>query len=331
MGFLEVIGICKREVKGDVLKNITFSQPERQKIAIAGETGSGKSTLLKIIAGLIQPDAGTVYFKGDGVCGPHEKLVAGHADIAYLSQHHELAEFLRVEQVLEYANMLEPQEAEMLFRVCQIDHLLSRKTNQLSGGESQRIALARLLLSSPGLLLLDEPFSNLDLIHKSTLKEVIRDVAETLAITCVLVSHDALDTLSWADQILVMKDGVIIQEGTPQQIYQQPANTYVAGLFGKYNLLDWVQYRHLLDLPEEDYKGKKLLLRPEHLLLYTACSKSVPAEVQRTEYYGSYELLEVSLGGEKILVKNSRTPVSPGERITLSLASQEFWFLPNHQ
>lgn len=220
------------------LEDVRMVLSKGWKMAVAGETGSGKTTLLKTMAGLAQAEKGTVSFEGQRVLGPLEKLIPGHPGIAYLSQQFELPQHLRIEQVLEYANELPEEEAQELFRVCQIDHLMKRKTHQLSGGERQRIALAKLLIASPRLLLLDEPFSNLDMIHKEVLKSVIRDIGQRLDITCMLVSHDPLDTLSWADEILVLRDGKVVQQGPPMQVYQTPVDEYVAGLFGKYNLID---------------------------------------------------------------------------------------------
>jgi ABC-type sulfate/molybdate transport systems ATPase subunit len=139
---------------------------------------------------------------------------------------------------LDYANKLGTNESAKLFDVCRISHLLKRKTDQVSGGEKQRIALARLLVGSPRLLLLDEPFSNMDPIHKSMLKAVLQDISDQLQITCLLTSHDPLDTLSWADEIGVMQRGELIQKGPPAEVYHQPKNEYIAGLFGTYNLFD---------------------------------------------------------------------------------------------
>jgi ABC-type sugar transport system ATPase subunit len=237
MSVLKVAQISKQEGGGMLLQGISFNQQRLQKIAIAGATGSGKTTLLKIIGGLVQPSAGEVLFEGKKVTGPAEQLIPGHPGIAYLSQHFELRNNYRVEEVLEYANLLPEEKAATLYEVCRISSLLRRKTDQLSGGERQRIALARLLGSSPRLLLLDEPFSNLDPSHKNNLKAVIRDIGEKLKITCILVSHDPLDTLSWADEILVLEEGQVRQKGTPEQIYRRPVNEYVAGLFGNYNLI----------------------------------------------------------------------------------------------
>jgi len=241
------------------------------KMAVAGETGSGKTTLLKTIAGLAQAEKGTVSFEGQRVLGPLEKLIPGHPGIAYLSQQFELPQHLRIEQVLEYANELPEEEAQALFRVCQIDHLMKRKTHQLSGGERQRIALAKLLIASPRLILLDEPFSNLDMIHKEVLKSVIRDIGQRLDITCMLVSHDPLDTLSWADEILVLRDGLVVQQGPPMQVYQAPVDEYVAGLFGKYNLID----------------GR--IVRPEQIgIFFEGQPGAVKGRVETVSFWGSF-------------------------------------------
>jgi iron(III) transport system ATP-binding protein len=171
--------------------------------------------------------------------------VAGHPHVAYLSQQFDLPKFLRVEQVLDYVNSLSVNEAASIFSVCRIDHLLQRKTDQLSGGERQRIAIARLLVGRPTLLLLDEPFTNLDMVMKSLLKKVIDDIGKKLRITCIMVSHDPEDSLAWADEIMVLKNGKVIQQGTPHSIYREPVNEYVAGLFGAYNLITAGQQRIL--------------------------------------------------------------------------------------
>ncbi|HPH47837.1 MAG TPA: ABC transporter ATP-binding protein, partial [Chryseolinea sp.] len=256
MTLLNISKIGKQIENNWVVKDVSFTQTRYQKIVVAGETGSGKSTLLKMIGGLVQPDAGSILFDNKNVDGPDEKLVAGHSSIAYLSQHFELPKFLRVEQVLRYVNSLSNKEANSIYTICQINHLLQRKTDQLSGGEKQRIAIARLLISKPKLLLLDEPFSNLDMVLKDILKSVIDNIMEKLRITCMLVSHDPADSLSWADEILVMKEGKVIQSGSPEEIYRNPINEYVAGLFGTYNVLTPTMLKFLKVSPK---KAKRIV------------------------------------------------------------------------
>ena len=226
MGFLEVSHISKKHGNNVVVEDLSFSQARFQKLAIAGETGSGKSTLLKMIAGLIQPDDGLIRFNDKHVLGPDFRLVPGHPDIAYLSQHFELRNSYRVEELLSYANKLTDEMANAIFEVCMINHLVKRKTDQLSGGERQRIAIAKLLIGSPKLLILDEPYSNLDLIHKNILKNIIREIGNSLQITCLMVSHDPSDLLPWADEIILMKSGIIVQQGKPEQVYRHPSSAY---------------------------------------------------------------------------------------------------------
>jgi ABC-type sulfate/molybdate transport systems ATPase subunit len=240
-------------------------------------------------------------FEAERVKGPDEKLIPGHPAIAYLPQDFELRNNYRMEELLQYANKLAGEKAGALYEVCRINHLLKRKNDQLSGGEKQRIAIARLLVSSPKLLLLDEPFSNLDMIHKTILKSVIRDIGEQLNITCIMVSHDPLDTLSWADDIIVMKAGKLVQQGTPMQIYQQPVNEYIAGLFGKYNLLDEAHAK--IFLPSQNVPGKKLLVRPEQFRL-TAIEHAVPVKVVEVNFSAATMKLrqhwqeQISLSGQ---------------------------------
>ena len=300
MSLLTVSGISKKIGNNFILKNIDFSQKRNQKIAVVGETGSGKSTLLKIIAGLVQADEGEVRLENSVVKGPEQMLVPGSPDISYLSQHYQLPHALRVEQVLRYANTLE--EADNLYEICRIRHLLERKTDELSGGERQRIALAMSIISSPKLLLLDEPFSNLDTSHKNILKAVIHDVGHKLNITCVMVSHDPIDILSWADKILVLKDGELIQQGAARQIYKSPVNEYVAGLFGSYTALSAVAFNSFAARLGIRPARKTVIVRPEDFRIGNKKHNSLYGKVNQVNYFGSHYEVGVSLPGFDIIV-----------------------------
>lgn len=323
MSFLSLTGISKKQNDCYSVRDINFTQQYLQRLAIAGETGSGKTTLLKMIAGWIQPDEGKILFNGERIRGPQEQLIAGKKEIAYLSQNFELRNNYWVHEILEYSNELSSEEAHALYSVCRIDHLLQRKTDQLSGGEKQRIALARLLTGSPRLLLMDEPFSNLDWGHKNIIKSVIHDIGARLNITCILVSHDAQDLLGWADTILVMKDGKIIQEGSPEEVYRKPINVYCAELFGAYNIIEIVPASSFAEMTGGEEIGQKWILRPEQIQIGPPGSNKVKGIVHNVVFRGNHYTLEVLADNQLLNVQSSHNNISIGDEINLSFNLQD--------
>ncbi len=306
------------------LHPLSFEQPAGRRLALAGESGAGKSTLLQLIAGLVQPSTGEVRIAGSRVRGPAVALVPGHPGVAYLSQKSDLPKFLRVEQVLRYASQRPAAELRALVALCRIDHLLARRTDQLSGGEQQRVALARLLLGAPQLLLLDEPFSNLDRVHKRTMQAIIEELGTRLGITCLLVSHDAADVLSWAEEILVLRRGRLVQQGSPEQLYNQPADEYTAALFGDYNLVRGPARRALA--PALVGPGA-LLVRPEQLRLGPAGGGGVGGTVRAVRFLGSYYELEVQLPTAVVRVRAGRADWAVGEPVGVLAAAGAGWLI----
>jgi len=321
MSFVNVCSVSRQEGGRYLIKDISFSQQQFQKIAIAGATGSGKTTLLKIIAGLLQPTSGDVWLEDQRIKGPEEKLMPGHSAIAYLSQHFELRNHYRVEELLQMANQLSEEEAEMIYNVCRIHHLLKRWTHQLSGGEKQRIALARLLVTAPKLLLLDEPYSNLDAIHKNLLKTVIDDISERLNITCTLVSHDPAEMLSWADEIIVLQNGEILQKGRPQEVYSEPVNEYAAALLGKYNLLTPALAKAFSAFADIEMKHINRYIRPENFILVSK-DNGVKGKVSKANFMGSFYELVIDISGNEITVNTNDTKVQKGDAVYVSLENE---------
>ncbi|MEO9145495.1 MAG: ABC transporter ATP-binding protein [Ginsengibacter sp.] len=309
MALLEVQQLSKQLHGGLLIDQISFEQKELHKVAITGESGAGKTTLLKMISGHAQPDSGTILFNGTRVIGPEEKLLPGHKEIGYLSQEHDLLHNYKVEDLVWFQNKLTDEESATLFEICRITGLMKRRTDQLSGGEKQRIALCMLLTKSPKMLILDEPFSNLDPIHTDILKAVLEDITERLQITCLLTSHDPNDTLSWANEIIVMKEGKIIQKGTPEKIYHQPVNEYVAGMFGRFNLLT----------PEQaalfgiDANEKNIIIRPEDFIIGATSENGVKGIIQKISFWGSFYEVEVVVGEFKIVVRMGKNEWGIGE------------------
>ncbi len=286
MNILEVKDLQSDELLGGfALENISFTIPVGKKVALMGQTGSGKSTLLKTIAGFIQHKGGAIYFDGKKVLGPNYQLVAGEKGIAYLSQYFELRNNYRMEELFDYANEeFTKEQAHHLFEICNVNYLQKRKSVELSGGEKQRVALARLLLTKPKLLILDEPFSNLDNIHKSILKNVLNTIAHEVDITCLLCSHDASDVLPWADELIILDQGKIIQQNTAKEVYTHPSNDLVAGLLGDYCTLT-SSVQKTFGVANLKY------FRPNNFSIHAQGKFS--GVVKNCLYYGSYYKLEV--------------------------------------
>ena len=324
MKLLQVSHLSKT-IRGSIgLDDVSFSYDTFRRVAVSGETGSGKTTLLKIIAGLVRPDAGTVFFEEEKVLGPDEKLLPGHPRIAFLSQHFELRNNYRVYDYLEMASKVGEKEAARIYALCQIDHLLGRRTDQLSGGERQRTALARLLTTSPRLLLLDEPYSNLDGLHKQVLKQVINDIVSEGKTACLMVSHDPNDVLPWAEEVLVLKEGKIVQKATPEQVYRQPESAYTGGLFGDFNLFSAEEGRQIFarDFPNE----KQVFIRPEDVQLESG-GKDRTGTVAAVYFFGGYYEVEVLFGEKKLLVKTNRSFLQKGDPVRAKLANDSIWFV----
>jgi iron(III) transport system ATP-binding protein len=317
MLLLRVQNLSYKEQHNTAVDDISFDQLPLQRIAIAGETGSGKTTLLKMIAGLLQPSSGSILLNNERVLGPDEQLLPGNKGIAFLSQHFELRNNYKVKDWLAMVNKLTPSSAMQVYKVCRVDHLLDRKNEALSGGERQRIALARLLTTAPKLLLLDEPFSNLDRIHKQLIKTVIREIGQKLNTSCILVSHDAADLLSWADVLFIMKDGQVVQQGAPQELYHYPVNEYVAGLLGAYNLIDLGKYPFLKKMFNKQMPDKKILVRPEQIKLSTDSNRGVQATIEQINFQGSYFELLLSANSVNMICYSPSGKFNIGDQITL--------------
>lgn len=303
------------KIEGDrtILEDINLLIEPFSRTALIGETGSGKSTLLKIMAGLSQPSSGAAIFEEKRIEGPLEVLIPGHKQIGYLSQHFELLNNYRVEELLDMANKMEQQEADEIYQLCKIEHLLKRKTNAISGGERQRIALARVLVGRPKLLLLDEPFTNLDLSNNKIINAIIKELCDSRKTTVVLVSHDPGNILSWANHIIVLQEGQIIQEGLPTTIYYKPTNSYAAGLLGDYTHIEGGHpLRTILQLPLDRYH-----FRPEEFGITTKEKSGVLGTITEKLFYGDHYKISVKLDDINISVLTRQTSFSLGEEVGL--------------
>jgi len=222
------------------LKNISFSLEKGQHLSILGESGSGKSTLLKAIYGLLDLNKGEILWNGTEVLGPKFNLVPGMSFMKYLAQDFDLMPYITVyENIGKYLSNFYPEKKQErikdLLRLVEMTDFSDVKVKNLSGGQMQRVAIARVLALEPELLLFDEPFSHIDNSRKNNLRRSVFNYAKENGITCVVATHDMDDALSFSDKMIILKDGEVIEENFPEFIYNNPKSYYIASLFGEVN------------------------------------------------------------------------------------------------
>ena len=282
------------------VNNISFDIEGGQIIAILGESGSGKSTLLKCIYGLLKVDAGQVLFNGTRVMGPDEQLIPGHKDMKMVTQDFSLNIYAKVydniASMLSNTDVKGKQEKTLqMMQHLNIVHLKDKKITELSGGEQQRVAIAKALISDTTVLLLDEPFSQIDALLKNQLRADIKRIVADTGVTVILVSHDPADGLFLADKLLLIKDGQLLQQGEPAYVYNHPSSVYTAQLLGNANALSSVSAEKL----GLHSAGKKVVFYPEWIELKSSMS-SRKFEVKDVYYKGFYEELLLERNGVRI-------------------------------
>lgn len=278
---LEVLNINFSYLKEITISNCNFTLQKGKTLAVIGESGCGKSTLLKLVYGLYDLDSGEINWNGISVLGPKFNLIPGMDTMKYLAQDFDLMPFISVaENVGKYLSNIYPETKNArineLLEIVEMQEFASVKAKYLSGGQMQRVAIARVLALEPELLLLDEPFSHIDNFRKNSLRRKLFAYLKQKEITCIVATHDSTDVLSFADQVLVMKAGNVVEEGTPDSIYKCPKNLYVASLFG--------------DVNEIKIDGKVQLLYPHQLVV--VAHSSLQVKVFNSFFRGNTYLIE---------------------------------------
>ncbi|MBK0370793.1 ABC transporter ATP-binding protein [Flavobacterium agrisoli] len=251
-----------------VIKGLNFSVQKGQNVAIIGESGCGKSTLLKLIYGLYNLDSGQIFYNDAEVLGPSHNLIPGVENMKYLAQDFDLMPYITVEEnVGKYLSNIYPEQkkerVDELLAMVEMTEFAQVKAKYLSGGQQQRVALARVLALEPDLLLLDEPFSQIDAFRKNALRRNLFRYLKHKGITCIIATHDSTDALSFSDETIVMQKGEIVRQGDSKEIYHNPQTKYVASLFGEVNEL---LHSDLFDLEEKDTDAA-ILVYPHQLQL----------------------------------------------------------------
>jgi ABC-type sulfate/molybdate transport systems ATPase subunit len=235
---LETISVTKNYFgdKSSGVNNVTIFIPKGKITAIVGESGSGKTTLLNLLYGLLQPDAGEVFFKEERILKREEKLQPAHEAMRLVTQNNQDMNVLAtvwdsVRAGLRNEELGEDDEFKKItdsLNMLDILPLKDQPFGKLSGGEKQRVTIAKALISKPEVLLLDEPFNQVDATYREGLQHDIRYIVKEWGVTVVLVSHDPAEILSMADELIVLKEGEIVENGSPEELYNSPKLLYTA-------------------------------------------------------------------------------------------------------
>lgn len=296
-----------------IIQNVSFKVNQGENIAILGESGCGKSTLLKLIYGLLDSDQGEIFFNNLPIFGPKKNLIAGHFDMKYLAQDFDLMPFITVaENVGQFISNVHPDKkrnriAELLETV-EMVQFSNTKTRFLSGGQMQRVAIAKVLAREPKILLLDEPFSHIDNFRKNALRRNLFAYLKNQNITCLVATHDSTDALSFSDKTIIIQNGQIAQIDDSKSIYYNPKNKYVGSLFGEISEIP----KHIFIESTSD--DETLLCYPHQLQI--AVDGKLKVNVRKSYFKGSFYLIKAVFGKQIIFFEN-QTELGFNEQVYL--------------
>ena len=325
MTYLHAHGLSKRF--GDIVavERVSLELDEGESLALLGPSGCGKTTLLRLIAGLETPDGGSVLVDGSILSNDERFVPPEERRIGMVFQDWALFPHLTIAKNVAYgldrAEIEEGRVAEALEMVG-LSAMAHRYPEALSGGQAQRAALARALAPRPRVLLFDEPFSNLDTELRVQVRADVAALMREVGMTSIFVTHDQEEAFVLGDRVAVMREGRIVQEGAPAEVYQYPTTPWVATFVGDCNVLDGVAVEGRATTPvgvvalTGDVEGAcRVVVRPEHLLI----GNGDDGEVSSVEFYGHDTSYEVALNGSTLLVRGMAAPrFVPGDRVSIT-------------
>jgi iron(III) transport system ATP-binding protein len=301
MSFLDLKNISKNFGNKKALIDVSAAVEKGEFVCILGPSGCGKSTLLRIIAGLEGQHGGDILLRDASITKlPPEKRNFGIVFQSYalfpnLTVYKNIAFGLENKKIK--SGEISKKVSEVL-KVIELEECRDKYPYQLSGGEQQRVALARAIVMSPEFLLLDEPLSALDAKVRVKLRNQISELQRKLGITTIMVTHDQEEALSLADKIIVMKDGAVMQIGTPQEIYKSPANVFVADFVGSINFI------------KDSSKQNTYAVRPEDIIIgFGDSGKYNTGKIKDMEYKGSYYIAKIAWESSEIKASISGSEV----------------------
>ncbi|TLU67122.1 ABC transporter ATP-binding protein [Thalassotalea litorea] len=343
-----------------VLQGVDLNVRESEIVCLLGASGCGKTTLLKAIAGLVSTDSGDIVINQQCVNSDNRQIAPEQRNLGMLFQEYALFPHLNVGENIAYGLRKLSKDARKervlkMLTLVQLPDIIDKYPHQLSGGQQQRVALARALAYQPNMLLLDEPFSNIDSKVKFELIRQIRDIIKRSGVAAIFVSHSKDEAFAFADTIALMDNGKIQQTGSPKTLYQKPNSPFVARFMGSLNEIQlchlgkenriWLQQAlHLVKAVDQNACYTTLMIRPENLsrtqTSETLHSKShscdldklwIQGKVESTTFYGKQITVNVRCHQQLVsFYLDSKQRISVGEEITLYFSSENL-LLANHK
>jgi len=315
---IECLNLTKNYGTLAAVSDFSFQLHEHEFISILGPSGCGKSTLLRLIAGLEVPSQGKVFLQNKEISGKKIILPPELRKFGMIFQDFALFPHLSVENNIAFGvtcSKSEKQErVKELLELVSLRHLAEKMPHQISGGEQQRIAVARALAPRPRMILMDEPFNNLDYQLRLQLRRDIRDILKHEGVATILVTHDQVEAITFADRVLLMHKGKLVQSGTPPEIYQHPQTIWASSFVGEANHLkvEWQDSSlyspfGLLDVTAEIGRETRIVMvRPEDFFLESRKDDEANGIVKTVDFSGSVQIVGVELkSGETIQVSGS--------------------------
>lgn len=281
------------QVEKPLLEDMSLTLQKGEHLCVMGESGCGKSTLLKVIYGLLDVHKGSLFWNDHQILGPSNHLIPGMDFFKYVAQDFDLMPFTSVsDNISKFLSRFYPEESEKrtqeLLEVIEMTPFANEKVKTLSGGQKQRVAIARALAKEPELLLLDEPFGQIDNFKKRSLRRTLFSYLKEKNIACIVATHDAEDALSFADKMIVIQNNKIIANSRPQDLYKKPKSNYVASLFD--------------DVSEVLIHGKKELLYPHQVKIVD--KSELKARVLNSYFKGFYWVIEANLNDQIVFLNH---------------------------
>jgi len=302
-----------------ILKDVSFTLKPGEHLSILGESGCGKSTLLHLVYGLLHLENGSIFYKEKKLLGPTKTLIPGESFMKLVAQEFNIMPFTTVAENLgSHLSGLDEEKdkkrIDELLEVVEMEAFKNTLVKNLSGGQKQRVALAKALANEPEILLLDEPFSSIDVFRKNKLQRKIFNYLKKNNISCITATHDSEEALAYSEQILMLKNGAEELFGTPEFIYKIVATEYQAGFFGEANLLP-------KSLFSSTNSSEEIIVFP-HQLKISEEKTSLEVTVNKSYFKGSHYLMEADYKGKTIFF-NSSFPLKKDELYYLKILERD--------